>query len=58
MEINTALSNLQISKLTPNIGAKIICKNVFENLSSKICDEIYKCLIENKVIFFTLKFDN
>ena len=52
MEINTSLSNLQINKLTPNIGAEIICKNVFENLSSSICDEIYKCLIENKVIFF------
>ena len=52
MEINTSLSNLQINKLTPNIGAEIICKNVFENLSSNICNEIYKCLIENKVIFF------
>ena len=46
------LSNLKINKLTPNIGAEITCKNVFKNLSSKICDEIYKCLIENKVIFF------
>ena len=52
MEINIPLSNLQINKLTPNIGAEIICKNVFENLSSKICDEIYKYLIEYKVIFF------
>ena len=52
MEINTSLSNLQINKLTPNIGAEIICKNVFEDLSPNICNEIYKCLIENKVIFF------
>ena len=42
MEINTALLNLQINKLTPNIGAEIIGNNVFENLSSKIWDEIYK----------------
>ena len=40
--------NLQINKLTPNIGAEIIGNNVFENLSSKICDEIYKYLIEYK----------
>ena len=52
MEINIPLSNLQINKLTPNIGAEIIDNNIFENLSSKICDEIYKYLIEYKVIFF------
>ena len=52
MEINIPLSNLQINKLTANIGAEIICNNVFESLSSKICDEIYKYLIEYKVIFF------
>ena len=52
MEINIPLSNLQINKLTPNIGAEIIGNNVFEDLSSKICDEIYKYLIEYKVIFF------
>ena len=39
MEIKTSLSNLQINKLTPNIGAEIICKNIFENLSSNICNE-------------------
>ena len=52
MEIKIPLSNLQINKLTPNIGAEIVHKNIFENLSSKIYDEIYNCLIENKVIFF------
>ncbi len=52
MGINRGLSNLQVNKLTPNIGAEIICKNVFEDLSPNICNEIYKYLIENKVIFF------
>ena len=52
MEIKIRLPNLQVNKLTPNIGAEINCKNIFENLSTKICDEIYECLIENKVIFF------
>ena len=55
MEIKIPLSNLQINKLTPNIGAEIIGNNIFENLSSKICDEIYKYLIEYKVIFFAIR---
>ena len=38
--------------MTPNIGAEIFGKNIFENLSLKVCDEIYDSLIENKVIFF------
>ena len=42
MEINISLSNLQINKLTPNIGAEIICKNIFEDLSPKNCDDIYE----------------
>ena len=32
MEINIPLSNLQINKLTPNIGAEIIGNNVFDNI--------------------------
>jgi len=46
------LSSFQINKLTPNIGAEIIGKNIFDNLTTTICDEIYDTLIENKVIFF------
>ena len=38
--------------MTPNIGAEIFGKNIFENLSLKVCDAIYDSLIENKVIFF------
>jgi len=46
------LSSFQIKKLTPNIGAEIIGKNIFDNLTTTICDKIYDTLIENKVIFF------
>ena len=46
------MSAFQINKLTPDIGAEIVCKNIFDNLSLKVCDEIYESLIENKVIFF------
>ena len=46
------MSTLQINKLTPNIGAEIFDKNIFENLSLKVCDAIYDSLIQNKVIFF------
>ena len=46
------MSTFQINKLTPNIGAEIIGKNIFNNLTRTLCDEIYDTLIENKVIFF------
>ena len=46
------MSALQINKLTPNIGAEIIGKNIFDNLTTTVCDKIYEALIENKVIFF------
>ncbi len=46
------MSIFKINKLTPIIGAEIIGENIFNNLSSDIYDEIYNCLIENKVIFF------
>ncbi len=46
------MSSFQIKKLTPNIGAEIIGKNIFDNLTTTICDKIYDTLIENKVIFF------
>ena len=41
----------QINKLTPNIGAEIVGKNLFDNLTKTFCDKIYEALIENKVIF-------
>ena len=46
------MSAFQINKLTPNIGAEIIGTNIFDNLTTTLCDKIYKTLIENKVIFF------
>ena len=45
------MSAFQVNKLTPIIGAEIIGDDIFNNLNSKIYDEIYNCLIENKVIF-------
>lgn len=46
------MKNFKLKKLTPYLGAEIIGKDIFENLSSKNINYIYKCLIENKVIFF------
>ena len=46
------MSNFEIKKLTPNIGAEIIGDNLFDDLSSSFCNQVYKTLIENKVIFF------
>ena len=46
------MSAFQVNKLTRNIGAEIIGKNTFDNLTTTLCDQIYKTLIENKVIFF------
>jgi len=46
------LSAFQINKLTPNIGAEIVGINIFDNLTTTVCDKIYETLIENKVIFF------
>ncbi len=46
------MSTFQINKLTPNIGAEIVEKNIFDNLTTTVCDKIYDALIENKVIFF------
>jgi len=46
------LQNFDIKKLTPKLGAEIVGDNLFEKLSSNVFDEIYNCLIENKVIFF------
>ena len=46
------MSAFQINKLTPNIGAEIVGKNIFDNLSTTVCDKVYEALIEHKVIFF------
>jgi len=46
------LSAIQINKLTPNIGAEIVGKKIFDDLTTTVCDKIYETLIENKVIFF------
>ncbi|SVC84886.1 uncharacterized protein METZ01_LOCUS337740, partial [marine metagenome] len=40
------MSAFQINKLTPNIGAEIIGTNIFDNLTTTLCDKIYKTLIE------------
>ncbi len=46
------MSNFQVKKITPSIGAEIIGQNIFNDLDSSLCDQIYNVLIENKVIFF------
>ncbi len=46
------MSAIQINKLTPNIGAEIVGKKIFDDLTTTVCDKIYETLIENKVIFF------
>ncbi len=46
------MSTFQIKKITPSIGAEIIGDNIFNNLTKVMCNQIYKALIENKVIFF------
>ena len=46
------MSAFQINKLTPNIGAEIVGINIFDNLTTTVCDKIYETLIENKDIFF------
>ena len=44
--------NFQVNKITPSIGAEIIGENIFNDLNSSLCNQIYDVLIENKVIFF------
>ncbi len=46
------MSTFQIKKITPSVGAEIIGDNIFNNLTKVMCNQIYKALIENKVIFF------
>ena len=46
------MSNFQVNKITPTIGAEIVGEDLFNNLSSYNLNKIYNCLIENKVIFF------
>ena len=46
------MSNFQVKKITPSIGAEIIGENIFSNLNPSLCNQIYDVLIENKVIFF------
>lgn len=46
------MSNFQVNKLTPTIGAEIVGEDLFNNLSFDNLNKIYSCLIENKVIFF------
>ena len=46
------MSNFEVKKITPSIGAEIIGENIFDDLNPSLCDEIYNVLIENKVIYF------
>ena len=46
------MSNFKVKKITPSIGAEIIGENIFSNLNSSLCNQIYDILIKNKVIFF------
>ncbi len=46
------MSHFQVKKIPPSIGAEIIGENIFNDLNSSLCNQIYDVLIENKVIFF------
>ena len=46
------MSNFEVKKITPSIGAEIIGENIFDDLNPSLCDRIYDVLIKNKVIFF------
>ena len=46
------MSNFEVKKITPSIGAEIIGENILDDLNPSLCDRIYDVLIKNKVIFF------
>ena len=46
------MSNFEVKKITPSIGAEIIGENIFDDLNPSLFDRIYDVLIKNKVIFF------
>ena len=46
------MPNFEVKQITPSIGAEIIGENIFDDLNSSLCDQIYDALIKNKVIFF------
>ena len=46
------MSDYQINNLTPTIGAEISGIDLSKDLNSQNLDNIYKNLIEHKVIFF------
>ena len=46
------MTDYQINNLTPTIGAEISGLDLSKDLNSQNLDNIYKNLIEHKVIFF------
>ena len=46
------MTNYEINSLTPTIGAEISGIDLSNNLNSQVLDNIYKNLIDHKVIFF------
>ena len=46
------MTDYQINNLTPTIGAEISGIDLSKDLNSQNLDNIYKNLIEHKVIFF------
>ena len=46
------MTDYQINNLTPTIGAEISGIDLSKDLNSQNLDNIYKYLIEHKVIFF------
>ncbi len=46
------MSNLEVTKLTPVIGAEIEGVDFSSTPSAELCDELYRLLIEHQVIFF------
>jgi len=46
------MTNYEINSLTPTIGAEISGIDLSNNLNSQDLDNIYKNLIDHKVIFF------
>ena len=49
------MTNYEINSLTPTIGAEISGIDLSNNLNSQDLDNIYKNLIDHKVIFFAIR---
>ena len=50
------MSSLQVTKLTPVIGAEITGADFSRSPDAQLCDELYQLLMEHQVIFFRDQF--